>query len=421
MESILLVDDDLGFRKVAETILTEEGYTLDTAGTLAQAGELGGRKQYHLILAGVGLPDGEGLEVLRWFGQQSPETPVVMIAASGEQAAAIEALRRGAAGCLPRPLGAFDELRLLVRRTLEASRIKREREAIREQEKARFSGDTPVALDPVMIETLDLALRAASTQAAVLVTGQPGTGKQLLARFIHARSPRAGRAFVSVNCATEPQELFGQDLRLGRVEWADGGTLYLDEVAALDMNLQGKLLRLLSDKTFERVGGTRLIEADVRLIAATSRDLRAMEFREDLYYRLGALSLEIPRLQQRPGDIPALAQLFLSRAAAEMGKPGLELSPDAIAALLAYNWPGNVRELENMMERVAIVCNGHVAGADLPIPHSNGDRAPHWREIERRAIENALEANHGNRTHAARQLGISLRKLQYRLKEYASN
>jgi DNA-binding NtrC family response regulator len=214
------------------------------------------------------------------------------------------------------------------------------------------------------------------------------------------------------------------DSRIGRIEQAHGGTLFLDEIGELDANLQRKLLRVVQEKTFERAGGTREIGADIRLIAATRHDLRGLvaegRFREDLYYRLNTFLLVVPPLRERPADIPVLARFFLERAAAQLGKTGLALSSAALEALLAYAWPGNVRELENAMERAAMLCDGEVASSDLPIPQAVGAPPAGWKEIERQAIEEALRAHNGNRTHAARQLGISLRKLQYRLKEYES-
>jgi DNA-binding NtrC family response regulator len=214
------------------------------------------------------------------------------------------------------------------------------------------------------------------------------------------------------------------DSRIGRIEQAHGGTLFLDEVGGLDGNLQAKLLRVLQERTFERAGGTLEMGADIRLIAATSRDLRGLvaegRFREDFFYRLSTFPLVIPPLRERSADIPELARFFLDRAAARAGKTGLALTFEAMDALLAYTWPGDVGELENALERAAMLCEGEVTTSDLPIPSSGGAQPAGWKEIERKAIEAALEAHHGNRTHAARQLGISLRKLQYRLREYES-
>ena len=270
----------------------------------------------------------------------------------------------------------------------------------------------------------------------MLITGESGTGKELIARCIHKNSPRSQKIFVAVNCAALApslieSELFGHEKgaftgtagqHLGRFERAHGGTLFLDEIGELDGNLQAKLLRVLQEKAFERVGGTREIAVDVRVIAATNRNLKQSvadgRFREDLYYRLNTFPIEVPPLRDRPSDIPRLARFFLGRAARNLAKPHLVLTPEAEKVLLAYGWPGNVRELENTMERVAILCDDVIEPDDLPVTSSGPARPVLFRDIERQAIEDALRENDGNRTKTARQLAISLRTLQYRLKEY---
>jgi len=436
VDKILIIDDDPGFRKIAGTILSGDGYASDSGVSVADAARLGRGKQYHLVMTAVKLPDGDGFDVLRWFGENSPETPVVMISSNGTMGAALEAMKSGAADYLEKPLFSPEDLRLLVRRTIDARAVERERHVLRERESERFAGDNLIARDPRMVEILDLVRKIAPSNAAVLLNGPGGSGKEVLARAIHRHSPRADRVFISVNCngkspANLERELFGHEkenlagvegLHPGSIEWVRGGTLFLDEIGALDMNVQSKLLRVLQERVFERVGGTRQIGADIRLIAATRRDVGRMvaegELREDLYYRLNTFPLVIPPLKDRPADIPELARFFLARAAARLGKAGLTLTPDALDALVDYSWPGNVRELENAVERAAILCDRPVTAEDLPLPRDGGPGPTSWNEIERKAIQQALRMNHGNRTHAARQLGISLRKLQYRLKEY---
>ena len=436
MELILVVDDDPGFRKLLETILTGAGYQVQTAGTVGEALRLAATRQFHLVLSDLKLPDGDGLAVLRWLSENAPETPVIMLTAFGTIASAVEAMKLGAADYLGKPLSSPEELRLVVRRTLEQRQATAERELLREREHAHFACDRMIARDAAMAELLAMLRKVAPTNATVLLQGESGTGKELVARCIHSNSPRAARAFVAVNCAAlSPtlieSELFGHEKgaftgavaqHLGRFERAHGGTLFLDEVGELDANLQAKLLRVLQEKSFERVGGRREITADVRVVAATNRNLKAMvaegRFRQDLYYRLSAFPLEIPPLRRRPADIPELARFFLERAAASLGRPAPHLSQPALDRLLSYAWPGTVRELENMMERVAILVEGDVAPEDLPLPQAESSPPLRVKDIERRAIEEALEMNHGNRTRAARQLGISVRTLQYRLKEY---
>lgn len=437
METILIIDDDPGFRKLLETILAGEGYAVVSGGCVAEARKLGADKQFALVLSDLKLPDGDGLQVLKWFAEQAPQTPVIMITAFGTVATAVEAMKLGAVDYLDKPLRSPDELRLLVRRTLDRRQIARERDLLHEQESTRFACETMIAEDPQMKALLELARKVAPTNATVLLTGESGTGKEVLARCIHLNSSRGKRVFVAVNCAAlSPtlieSELFGHDKgaftgavaqHAGRFERADGGTLFLDEIAEMDGNLQSKLLRVLQEKVLERVGGRRQITVDVRIIAATNRDLKQMVadggFRQDLFYRLNTFPLELPPLREHPADIAALARLFLSRAANEFGKPSLQLSADALEKLAAYDWPGNVRELQNLIERTAILCDGTVEAGDLPTaPPTAPSHPSQWKDIERRAIEDALRGNQGNRTRAAKQLGISVRKLQYRLKEY---
>jgi two-component system response regulator HydG len=435
-EKILIVDDDPGFSLLLETILKGEGYEVEAAATVQAAIQLGLRRLYHLVVSDLRLPDGDGLEVLGFFREQAPETPVLMITAFGTVPNAVEAMKLGAVDYLGKPLASPDELRLVVRRALDGVKAEQELDVLREESEARFACDSLVAHDARMMAVLELARKVAPTNATVLITGESGTGKEVLARCIHRNSQRAERPFVAVNCAAlSPtlieSELFGHEKgaftgavvqHAGRFERAHGGTLFLDEIGELDGNLQSKLLRVLQERTLERVGGTRLITTDVRVIAASNRNLRLMvrdgRFREDLFYRLSTFPLELPALRDRPADILMLARLFLKRAAAQMNKPVPKLSSEAVDLLMAYHWPGNIRELENMMERAVIVADDVVNAADLPLSVEMPARPVKFRDIERKAIEDALTMNNGNRTRAAEQLGISVRTLQYRLKEY---
>jgi two-component system, NtrC family, response regulator AtoC len=436
MDTILVIDDDPGFRKLLETILKGEGYEVESVGTAAGARSAGNQRKFDLVISDLRLPDGDGLGLLRWWKENMPETPVVMITGFGTVASAVEAMKLGAVDYLGKPLSSPDELRLLVAKALEQRQIADERRLLRDEAESRFSCDNLVAGDPRMARVLELAAKVAPTHATVLITGESGSGKEVIARCLHRNSQRSAKAFVAVNCAAlSPtlieSELFGhekgaftgaQSQHLGRFERAHGGTLFLDEIGELDANLQAKLLRVLQEKTFERVGGSRQITVDVRVIAATNRDLEQRvaerQFREDLYYRLNMFPIEVPPLRQRPSDIVRLARFFLARAARNFGKPDLALAPEAENVLRGYGWPGNVRELENLMERMAILCEEVVEADDLPITSTGPARPVLFKDIERRAIEEALEANQGNRTRTARQLGISLRTLQYRLKEY---
>jgi two-component system response regulator FlrC len=425
MAEILIVDDDPGFRKLLETILAGEGHRVSTAGSVAEALRAASRRPFELVLSDLRLPDGDGIAVLRWFAANAQGVPVIVITAFGSVPVAVEAMKLGAVDFLEKPLRSPDELRRLVGGALAGA-----------PQTPAAAGPSIIAEDPAILAILELARKVAPTEATVLLMGESGTGKEVLARSIHEQSRRAGRVFLALNCAALAPSLVETELlghekgsftgavaqHQGVFERAEGGTLFLDEIGELDANLQTKLLRVLQERTFERVGGTRQVQANVRLIAATNRDLKRAvaegAFREDLFYRLNIFPLVIPPLRERAADIPKLARFFLARAAAKLGKPEPELTAAAMNALLAYKWPGNVRELENTMERAAILCEGEVEAADLPFEQGAGARPVRWKEIERRAIEEALRAAAGNRTQAARQLGISLRTLQYRLKEY---
>jgi two-component system, NtrC family, response regulator AtoC len=436
MANILIVDDDAGFRALMDTILQGEGHQTETAGSVADALAAGARFTFHLVVTDLKLPDGSGLDVLRYWKKEMPEIPVIVITGFGTVNSAVEAMKLGAADYLGKPLSSPDELRIVTQKVLDQNQATRERDVLREAEDARFSCSDLVAGDPAMLRVVDLVRKVAPTQATVLITGESGTGKEVIARCIHRNSPRAQRVFVPVNCAAlSPtlieSELFGHERGAftgatgqhpGRFERATGGTIFLDEIGELDAGLQAKLLRVLQEKTFERVGGSRQITTDVRIIAATNRNLKQAvtegRFRDDLYYRLGAFPIELPPLRDRPADIRRLARFFLERACVALNKEQLAVSPEAESVLMSYEWPGNVRELQNTMERLAILCEGVVEPDDLPVTSTGPARPVLFRDIERKAIEDALAENGGNRTRTAKQLGISLRTLQYRLKEY---
>lgn len=438
--SILVVDDDLGFRSLLETILRAEGYHVVAAHNVASARQACSQRRYRIVVSDLKLPDGSGLDVQKWFLEHSPSTAFALITGFGSVTTAVEAMRRGAVDYLEKPLRSPDELRRLVQRALalEPSPLNCQAPAA-----DGFACETLVARDPKTLKTLSLARKVAPTPATVLLLGESGTGKEVLARCIHTNSRRASGPFVAVNCAALAptlieSEFFGHekgsftgavDRHSGVFERANGGTIFLDEIGELDLSLQAKLLRVLQERTFERVGGGKSIQVDVRVVAATNRDLPSLassgRFRSDLYYRLSTFPIEIPPLRERPGDLDALAVLFLANAAARLDKPAAELSPEAHAKLRSYSWPGNVRELENVMERAAILSENRVEPEHLILLEARnttpGAAPPGTlsiKTIERQTIEEALRKHAGNRTHAARELGISLRTLQYRLKEY---
>lgn len=438
--AILVVDDDPGFRSLLETILKTEGYAVDTAHNVASARRSCQQVKYRVVVSDLKLPDGTGLDVQNWFAEHSPSTSFALITGFGSVSTAVEAMKRGAVDYLEKPLRSPDELRRLVQRALalEPSPLNCAAPA-----KDGFACESLIARDPKTLKTLTLARKVAPTPATVLLLGESGTGKEVLARCIHLNSKRAAGPFVAVNCAALAptlieSELFGHergsftgavDRHSGVFERAHGGTIFLDEIGELDLTLQAKLLRVLQERSFERVGGGKTVQVDVRVVAATNRDLPSLaqqgKFRTDLYYRLSTFPIEIPPLRERPGDLDALAVLFLANAAQRMEKQVAELSPGAREKLRTYSWPGNVRELENVLERAAILADGIVEPEHLVLSQARSGSNPvqqsgtlTMREIERLAIDEALRKHAGNRTHAARELGISLRTLQYRLKEY---
>jgi len=441
MNPILVVDDDPGFRKLLETILTGEGYQVETAAKVGEARRMCASQGYSLVISDLKLPDGDGLDVQKWFAEHAPHTPFVLITGFGTVSTAVDAMKRGALDYLEKPLRSPDELRRLVRRALALHAQSLEPVQPPSPEAPGMCG-AMVARDQRMVHILGLLQRVAPTSVNVLLLGESGVGKEVIARCLHAHSRRAAKPFVAINCAALAptlieSELFGHergsftgatDRHSGVFERANTGTLFLDEIGELDAALQSKLLRVLQERSFERVGGGSPVEVDVRILSATNQDLQRNvqdgRFRSDLYFRLSTFPIDIPPLRERPADIDGLAELFLGRAARKFEKPNLRLSDEARYALRAHSWPGNVRELENAMERAAIMADDAVlpshfpfAGSDTISPMS-ADGALNMRDLERRAIEAALKRCEGNRTHAARELGISLRTLQYRLKEY---
>ena len=437
---ILVVDDEPAMRLLVTSVLTDEGHVVTTAASGAEALQLVQRHHYQVVITDLRMPGLSGLEVLEAVRRDDPDTAVILLTAFGSVEGAVEAMRKGAAHYLLKPLANPDELRLAVRRVLEERRVADEAATLRQATEAGFPFGEIIAGAPAMQAVLELARSVAPADTTVLLTGETGTGKELLARAIHHWSPRADQAFVAVNCAALAEslldsELFGHEKgaftgavaqRRGRFELAHGGTLLLDEVGEMSPALQAKLLRILQERTLERVGGTRTVTVDVRMIAATNRELRPMvaanAFREDLYYRLSAFPIHLPPLRERIADILPLAEHRLREVSRRLGKPIQGFTAEAAVLLQAYAWPGNVRELQNVIERAVILCReDRVVPAHLNLtpptaPVPPGPRA--LKELEREAILAALDTHAGNRRQAAEQLGIGLRTLYARLKEY---
>jgi len=439
--SILVVDDEPAMRLLLSSVLKEEGHDVTTASSGEEALRLIAKRHYHLLLTDLKMPGISGLELLEQVKRDDPGTAVILLTAFGTVEGAVEAMRMGAVHYLLKPLSNPEELRLSVRRVLEERRVMDEATTLRQDTESVFPFGEIVAGDGKMQAALELGRSVAPTDATVLITGETGTGKELMARAIHHWSPRAGQSFVAVNCASLVEtllesELFGHEKgsftgavsqRRGRFELAHGGTLFLDEVGEMTHALQSKLLRVLQDGTFERVGGAKTVTVDVRVITATNRDLQRLVgervFREDLYYRLSVFPIMLPPLRERPTDILPLADHVLKQASKRFGKRIVGIAGEVPALLQGYGWPGNIRELQNVIERAVILCGEErITSAHLHLPLPSPSLSPGvpktLRELEREAILGALAAQRGNRRKAADQLGIGLRTLYTRLREY---
>ncbi len=434
--TILVVDDDHAFRGLVVEIIGSEGYRVLETDNAEAALEILSDRRIDLVLTDQRMPGMTGVELARRVRSSAHPPEVVVMTAYGTIAQAVEAMQSGVADYLTKPLESPEALRRLVRRVL-GDRI----------ESQPASGDF-LSRDPRVLEILSVVDRAATTDATILLTGESGTGKELLARRVHERSRRSGGAFVAVNCAALPQslaesELFGHEKgsftgadsrRTGRFETANGGTLFLDEVGELSEEVQAKLLRAIEERTIERVGGGKPIPLDIRLVAATNRNLDVLvkrgQFRSDLFFRLNVVSVEIPPLRDRPTDIGLLTPILVEAIANRLGLQPKELSDTAMAALETSSWPGNVRELRNVLERSLIVTTGAtITNDDLPILEPSlstrpEDRTQAWtaplslEERERQAILDALKQCEGHRERAAELLGVSVRTLYNRLKQY---
>ncbi|MCG5051953.1 MAG: sigma-54 dependent transcriptional regulator [Myxococcales bacterium] len=443
---ILIVDDEANARNALSELLKEEGYAVETAADGFKA--LGKMAEFgpDLVLTDLKMPGMDGLELLRRTHEMREDVVVVVMTAFGAVETAVTAMRNGAADYLTKPIN-MNELLLVLNRELEHLRLRREAGNLKQRLAERYSYENIIGNAPVMQEIFKMVTQVASSRASVLITGESGTGKELIAAAIHQRSPRAAGPFVKLHCAALAEtllesELFGHERgaftgalgrRDGRFMQANKGTLFLDEIGEISPSTQVKLLRFLQEHEFERVGGNETIRVDVRVIAATNRDLKAEvaggRFREDLYYRLNVINLEMPPLRARTSDIPLLSTYFLRKYAAEnerVADRAIEgFTDEALEYLVNYPWPGNVRELENTIERAVVMCNGRRIGVGELPPHlrpkeGRGIQIPGstLEEIENYAIRKTLEITAGSTSKAAEILGISVRKVQYKLHEY---
>jgi len=441
---ILIVDDEKNTREGLRNAM-EDQYDVCVAGDIAGAKAIMETEQVDLLLTDLRLGGESGMDLLSWALRQQNPPACIMMTAYGGIEDAVEAMKHGAYDFVIKPVN-IDRLDLLAKRALHGSEIERENTRLREQIDKKFGLESFVGESPAITRVLDTIRQVAPSRATVLITGESGTGKELAAHAIHQLSPRRRGPFIAVHCAAlSPQllesELFGHEKgsftgaterRIGRFEQAAGGTLFLDEIGEIDAATQVKILRVLGERVFERVGGNKPIQADVRLVAATNRDLARMvaegKFREDLYFRLNVVQLHLPPLRDRSEDIPLLAEHFLREAARENEKPVRELTSDAMKCLLAYPWPGNVRELRAAIEHGVVMSNGpKITLRDLPVavresaPAGTAARGPlplNLGETEISLMRRALAECKGNRTLAAEKLGISRRTLHRKLREH---
>jgi two-component system response regulator PilR (NtrC family) len=451
---VLIVDDEPGLRDMLAILFHREGLDVTLASGVAAAREAIKRapSPFAVVLTDLLMPDGSGMDLLSLVKETSGGTEVIVMTAHGGIDTAIEAMRRGAYDFVTKPF-ATNELRALVQKALERRAIVAENQRLRAQLVRERAGEL-LGHSEAMRRIFDLMHRIASVRTTVLITGESGTGKERIARVLHEASDRKGKPFLVVNCGAIPEalmeaELFGHERgaftgavasRLGIFREADGGTVLLDEIGELPPALQVKLLRVIQERKVRGVGASAEVSVDVRILAATNRqvedDVRAGRFRQDLYYRLNVIRIEVPPLRDRREDIRSLAEHFLARCAAEQDKQLRGLSPDALRALEGYPFPGNVRELENVIERAVALAIGHTIGlGDLPreisgaaaqatpalvsLPDEGCNLDDILGEVERRMILQALEKSGGVRTGAARLLGVTLRSLRYRLQKHA--
>jgi DNA-binding NtrC family response regulator len=452
---ILIVEDEAAIRLALSGLLRREGYDVEQAESGEPAIARLRADAFDLVLTDLALGAGpSGMDVLRAAREFQPETPVVMITAHGSEKIAVEAMKAGASDYVPKPFD-NDEIRLVLRRALERTRLERENRILRERIDRDWRFENLIGSGPAMAQVFETVRKVAETDLTVLVRGESGTGKELVAQALHQRSSRRARPFVAVNCAAISRELVESELfghekgaftgadarRVGKFESAHGGTIFLDEIGDMPPATQAKVLRVLQERKLERVGGNRPVEVDVRVVAATHRDLerevRAGGFREDLYYRLKVVEVELPALRERPADVPALVNHFLDELARRLDRPKMPIAPDALARLARHPWPGNVRELRNVVEQAAVLAASdaiqesdlrlpaEAAGAETTRPDGDGQQKRSFSAAKREAVVDfersyllsALRANGGNVSRTAAAIGMVRQSLQQKIRE----
>ena len=447
---ILVADDEPSHRKMIDAVLAAEGYEV----TLAEDGQAAisavENRFYDLVIMDVRMPNVDGIQALQRIKQMSPDIPVIIMTAYASVGTAVDALKSSAYDYLIKPLD-IDELKILVAKALRYHQLEQENIYLKERLNDRFDFSNIIGRSPAMKKLFETMALVAPSEATVLIVGESGTGKELIANAVHQNSPRKDLPFVKVNCAALPEtllesELFGHEKgaftgaiarKQGRFQLAHNSSILLDEIAEMAPSTQAKILRVLQEREFEPVGSTQTMKVDTRVIAATNKNLedeiREGRFREDLYYRLNVVTVDVPPLRERREDIPLLADLFLKQYAEKNRRLIKGFTPRATDLLMRYDWPGNVRELENIIERAVIMSRGEmITPLEFPIDLQNLDEelkesridltpGRSLKEVEKVMILKTLEESGGNRTHAARILGISRRTLQLKLKEYGIN
>ena len=450
METILIVDDEKNYLVVLEALLGSEGYEILTADNARNAIRLIEESELDLVITDIKMPGISGMELLEEAKKIAPDLPIIMMTAYGTIEMAVEAMKKRAYDYITKPFQ-NEELKLTVKKALENYRLIKENRFLSEALSDRYGYGNIIGKSKPMLEIYDLIRKVAQSKASVLIAGASGTGKELIAKAIHYDSSRKDRPFVSVNCGALTEtllesELFGHEkgaftgavaMKKGRFELADGGTLFLDEVGEMPPALQVKLLRVLQEMEFERVGGTKTIQVDVRVLSASNKNLKEEvvegRFREDLFYRLNVINIEVPPLRERVEDIRLLVNHFVQKYGQDESKNKIQLSAGAWKALYSYGWPGNVRELENAVERAVVLSSdGQIALEDLPIELSGKQEAldverfiplgaplqTTLEQIEEKLVRRALKQCNNIQSHAAEMLGITKSLIQHKMKKY---
>ena len=448
---ILVVDDERSMREVLFSILKKEGYDVTVTDGGEAAIEAVRREAFDAIITDVRMPKVDGLQVLKAAKELSPNTVVIMITAFGSSETAVEAMKLGAYDYITKPFK-YDEATLNIKRALERKRLRDENLDLKRKLETHYRFENIIGKSPKIVEVFDTIRKIADSLSTVMITGESGTGKELVAQAIHFNSHRRDKAFVSVNCGAIPEGLMESELfghvkgaftgavanKVGLFSAADGGTLFLDEITEIPTLLQVKLLRAIQEREIRRVGDTKDMKVEVRLIAATNKDLEAAvgdgTLREDLFYRLNVIPIHLPALRERREDIPLLVAHFLQKYGKELGKEVRGVSPEALALLEQYHWPGNIRELENVVERAVVLGTGEILGVDalpesvrrqrqprgvdLDLPEEGMDLDATLDQIEARILTKALDRTKGVQTRAAELLRLSFRQFRYKLQKH---